>query len=525
MKKKIISILMTCLCTITSLTIPSISVSAEDIGEVTETTMINSSDIIEEQTNENICQITANISSNFSVTIPKHIILSGGNGKGDYNVTVKGDIAATEIINVIPNDSFYLSSFGKEDIEAFVSQLKNTFTYTDAMKTEDDKLVGTTTTGTIEASNLTSGVWEGSFYFNLSLEAVEEKQESGLYDENDILLASWDELVDSYGLDVESNYTDETYNTSENLLYYILNNNDAFSTASKLVIPDSVISIGDFALCNCTSLTNVMIPDSVTSLGNGAFGNCTALASIELPNSITTIGDYAFSSCTSLTNVEIPNSVTSIEEGAFYYCTSLENVTIPDSVTSIEKEAFYCCISLTSIDIPDSVTSIGDFAFSGCTALTNITVDENNTVYDSRNNCNAIIETASNTLITGCKNTVIPSSVTSIGDYAFMGCTELTSIEIPDSVTSIGVSAFYACKNLTTIYIPESVEKICAYETTGLREDEPFYNCSKDLKIYCGASEAQEGWETYWNTYSWSPTYYLSVTYNVTREEYEANYK
>ena len=175
--------------------------------------------------------------------------------------------------------------------------------------------------------------------------------------------------------------------------------------------------------------------------------------------SVTSIGEYAFYSCTDLT-VTIPNSVTNIGSSAFRGCSGLTSVTIGNSVTSIGDYVFGWCTGLTSVTIPNSVTSIGDGAFSGCTDLTFINVEEGNTKYDSRENCNAIIETSSNTLIAGCKNSTIPGSVASIGDYAFESCSGLTSITIPNSVASIGDYAFESCSGLTSITIPSCVTSI-----------------------------------------------------------------
>ena len=176
------------------------------------------------------------------------------------------------------------------------------------------------------------------------------------------------------------------------------------------------------------------------------------------------------------TDVIIPSyyngcNVTSIGDGAFSGCSGLTNVTIPNTVTSIGGSAFDNCSGLTSITIPDSVTSIGSSAFKNCSGLTDITVAMSNTKYHSAGNC--LIETVTKTLIFGCKTSVISTdgSVTSIGNYAFYGCSGLTSITIADSVTSIGDYAFYGCTGLTSETIPASVTSIgnCAfYNCTGL---------------------------------------------------------
>lgn len=178
----------------------------------------------------------------------------------------------------------------------------------------------------------------------------------------------------------------------------------------------------------------------VISLDGYAFYNCSNLASITLPNTLTTIGSYAFYGCKSLTDVILPSTLTSI--GSF---------------------GFWWCNNFTTITIPNSVTSIGTAAFAGCTSLETINVESGNAFYDSRNNCNAIIRKSDNALISGCKNTIIPNSVTSISNYAFRSCQELVAITIPNTITSIGYEAFGYCYGLSSITIPASVSSIGDY--------------------------------------------------------------
>jgi len=229
---------------------------------------------------------------------------------------------------------------------------------------------------------------------------------------------------------------------------------------TSITIKDGTLGIAGDAFEGCSGLTSINIPNSVTTISAYAFEGCSGLTTINNSNSIITIGNYAFYGCSSLTSIDFMNSVTTIGAYAFYGCTSLTSIDFMNSVTTIGDYAFYECYGLTSVTIPSSVTSIGKYPFCLCTALTNIQVTNDNPKFDSRDHCNAIIETATNTLIAGCKSTVIPNSVAAIGDNAFVGCSGLASISIPSSVTSIGNGAFASCTGLTSLTIPNSVAAI-----------------------------------------------------------------
>ena len=290
-------------------------------------------------------------------------------------------------------------------------------------------------------------------------------------------------------------------------IYYDLNGTEATVTrgtirySGEVTIPARfvyngttyrVTGIGDQAFDGCSRLSSVTIPNTVRSIGQNAFYDCYALSSLTIPQSVSFIDSYAFPYCRSLVSITvdsgnliydsrnncnaiietasnklivgcentiIPSTVTAIDEGAFEGRTGLESVDIPNSVIRIGRSAFWGC-GLKSVTIPKSVRVIGEKAFQACTDMTSMVVEAGNPIYDSRDNCNAIIMTSSNTLVQGCRSTVIPTSVTAIGDRAFDTCFGLTGIDIPNSVITIGSSAFFHCSYLKSVTIPESVTSI-----------------------------------------------------------------
>ena len=278
--------------------------------------------------------------------------------------------------------------------------------------------------------------------------------------------------------------------------------NSAFSNCVQLTsinIPESVTSIGSKVFEGCTALTDVLLNsniasntysslsslkdifgiqvkkytlgDNVTTIGKSAFNGCSGLTSITIPSSVTTIGNDAFYGCSGLTSITIPESVTSIGSSAFdgtawynnqpdglvyagkiayeYKGTMPSNTSIvlDEGTSGIAGSAFEDCTGLTSITIPSSVTSIGSNAFSGCTALTDVSLNSNAILSKTYSYSSSL----KNIFGTQVKTYTIGDNVTTIGNYAFYGCSELMSITIPSGVTSIGNYAFYHCSSLTSV--------------------------------------------------------------------------
>ena len=289
-------------------------------------------------------------------------------------------------------------------------------------------------------------------------------------------------------------------------------------------IPSSVTSIGWFAFYNYSSLTSINIPSSVTSIGWYAFDGCSSLTSINIPSSVTSIGHSAFSNCSSLTSINIPSSVGSFGDGVFAKCGALTAITVDANnpwfsaegcmLFNKEKTTLFSAVgSQKTYNIPSSVTSIREYAFVGCSALTTLTVDANNPNY-SAEGC-MLFNKEKTTLIcaAGSQKTYnIPSSVTSIRDYAFYGCSSLTSINIPKSVTWIGSSAFLECSSLTSINIPNSVT--CS-------GSQIFWGCSSLTSINIPSSMTSIGYRMFYGCSSLTSINIPSSVTSIGRNAFE----
>ena len=240
-----------------------------------------------------------------------------------------------------------------------------------------------------------------------------------------VILPNTIEIIDDWAFGECSNLQQITIPDSVTVIDYC-----AFYSCTQLTsiqLPSALTTLGAHALRNLQKIVSITVPSGVTRIEEGTFWDCISLEEIIIPNSVEYIAENAFVRCLSLQEITLPSGIEVIKHHTFNLCEALKNITIPDGVECIEEKAFHGCSSLTSITIPNSVTSIGDSAFESCTSLTSVT---------------------------------LPNNVTTLGDHSFRYCTGLKSIIIPQGVTNIGYGAFWDCKSLESIIIPNSVKSI-----------------------------------------------------------------
>ena len=298
--------------------------------------------------------------------------------------------------------------------------------------------------------------------------------------------------------------------------FYALLNLESFT------MPDSLISIGENAFAHNYNLSNVFLNEGLEVIGANAFEDCESLTNVNIPSTVKNIRSNAFSDCSSLTNVTISDnsSLLYIDSGAFYN-TKLESFIIPESVTSIGSRAFGKT-NIKEIRIPKNVNNLMGDLVSECNLLESISVDEENVYYDSRNNCNAIIETELNCLITTCKNTIIPTGVETLGsssfsnaqldtliipegvreiyNYAFMYST-ISEIVIPSSITYIYSTAFSFCQNLEKIFYFGTKEEWNRISVDEYGNEDLL---SANIYFYCEETPTDSG--NYWKYVDGVPT-------------------
>lgn len=254
------------------------------------------------------------------------------------------------------------------------------------------------------------------------------------------------------------------------------------------------------------SIKTLIVGNGITSIGTDAFYGCTNLVTVTLPSTLVVIKATAFLDCKSLKSVEIPLTVTYIGANAFHGCTAMTSLTLPSNRTTIAYYAFRNCTGLTSLVIPKGVTDIDPLAFADCNGLSSIVVDCENKRYDSRDKCNAIITTATDSLIIGCNNSSIPQGVATICSNAFLNCTDLTYLTIPSSVKTIGNYAFAGCKGIKSLSLSDGLEKIGDYA---------FNNCSGIASLTIPTSVTSIGHDAFG-----SCTNLSSVTLNCSMMNY-----
>ena len=267
------------------------------------------------------------------------------------------------------------------------------------------------------------------------------------------------------------------------------------------VIPSGVTAIGDLAFYHVHGITSLPIPGSVTAIGLGGLFGMLDLTSLTIPKSVVSLGWEVIGNTNSLQTLVVEqgnpvfdsrNNCNAIIETATNTLVAASNTTvIPESVTSIGYCA-YDSYPITSISIPANVASIDEYAIRLCSSLASITVASANKTYDSRGGCNAIMVTATDELLFGSKNTVIPETTRSIGKYAFEGYEDLLEVELPKQVTAIGTHSFADCINLTKVTVHMQQPPAIAESTFTNRANADLYVPAGTLSAYKAADYWKE---------------------------------
>ena len=272
----------------------------------------------------------------------------------------------------------------------------------------------------------------------------------------------------------------------------------------KISFGSSPLGYAQHLFLNDEEVVNVNIPQSITTIRSSAFSNLVNLRNVIFHNNVEKIETSSFAGCINLNLIQFPESLKEIGDHAFSGCSNLSFPELPRKIEKIDFCAFQGCKSLTSLNIPANLTDINYAAFIDCGNLSTISVDNENPVYDSRNNCNAIIYTKSNTIYRGCVSTIIPDDVEILGQYAFSGCSNLIDVIIPNSVKLICAKAFDGCENLKSITIGKGVTDI---------EDWAFSNCSNLVDFFSYTKEIPKTGsnDIFENSYIQYATLHISV--------------
>ena len=521
------------------------------IGKITAfvlagTMMFSSTPVYADTAANSGADVFATQSSNFTIRIPKQLVLSGNEGTGAYRVAVKGNIAGTDIITVTPDADFYMKQEGKSDILATITQPKTDFTYADGVRPEAEVI----SDGIIEMASISAGKWSGLFNFtvtssvDLSLEDSTGSDKADIngnvvggdvsqdkHSEYDVINS--DESVHTHTLEEtiqEPTCTEtglKTVSCSE-CVYSYTETIDALEHDYETSSTASSCTEEGYTTYTCSRCGDSYVDNTTPALGH-SYGewetikeaNCTENG---LKERICICGDTQIKTIPMAHNIvagectECDYNIPGLydENGALivswedsgisdtcYDANTIINETYPsttkviisEGVTLIENYAFCYSERLTSVIIPDSVVIIGGRAFDECKNLASITIP-NNVVeigYEAFHNCTSLtsitipesVTKIDDSAFSGCTsltNVTIPNSVTTIGTSAFSGCTSLTNVTIPNSVTTIGASAFSGCTSLASITIPDSVTII---------GDAAFSNCESLTNVYF---ENSDGW-------------------------------